>query len=79
MKNSTPPEAISHTSLPFHTGPMVAVACSRSSSVRARIRCMAPIPRSKPSSTTYMAIIAARKQNQAVLTSPPPAAPPPRL
>src|SRR3954447_25599378 len=46
---STPPAAMSQTSLPSQTGPIAARTVRRSSSVRATSRRTMPTPKSKPS------------------------------
>jgi hypothetical protein len=68
-KNSEPPAASNHTSLPSQTGPMARRMVRRSRSFLAATRWMAPDPRSKPSKSTYIAIMTATAMNQKVSTT----------
>ena len=47
--NRAPPAVSSHTSLPSHTGAMLAKARRRSSSERGTTKCKKPTPKSNPS------------------------------
>ena len=62
--NSTPPAAISQTSLPSQNGPMAAKTVRRSASDLATNKCSTPAPKSKPSSTTYAINIKPSSANQ---------------
>src|SRR5215467_10453560 len=75
-KNSAPPDATSHTSLPSQYGPMAASTWRRSVSPRATKGETMPAPRSKPSSATYSAnIIAAMAYQVSNMHGLPTAAP----
>src|SRR5262252_967401 len=75
-KNSAPPAATSHTSLPSQYGPMAASTWRRSVSPRATKGETMPAPRSKPSSATYSAnIIAAMAYQVSNMHGLPTAAP----